>query len=287
MTERKRRLHWHWYFGENPQMEDYHDKRKLGSFHIKQQQPWGSSVNAALKETLRQSPPLPPPHSSEVEQCVPSSAEVARAQPKRGSVNLDVNVGDTLKSGIAKTDFVDAAKRQLITWRLRASQLSVQQAALVKEIIRSRRAPPTSSLFERSVLKNIQTVIDGDLWKGCLAGQEWVRTWLKWGPPFCDGAQCPFGKTEQKHRLHWRWYFGEYPQVKYYPNEGNLSSLHIAQQRMDARANAVDAHEDVEDTHEGMMDMHEHAVELDKEVVDFFEDAVYVEHLLGEWTFVD
>ena len=64
--------------------------------------------------------------------------------------------------------------------------------------------------------RGLRAVVKGDTWKGHSFGKDWVHAWLKLGEPFDveDPAACGKaigGKSEQKQRDSWKWYFGSAP----------------------------------------------------------------------------
>jgi len=187
------------------------------------------AANAALCDhslPSRTSPPAPPPgpppatrlaetarvsamawlepHHPEPSH-VPEATDVPEEHTESSSARQGAVVGTLQKD---PGGFVESAKRRLISWRKQHPRLSDGQHFLVKDLIAGRDVSGSHHL-ETHVISDLRTVLDHDLWKGQLAGKHWVVTWRQWEEVFADPGNYSFGRTDERRRANWFWYFGE------------------------------------------------------------------------------
>merc|ERR1719329_1379490 len=116
---------------------------------------------------------------------------------------------------------VDDAKHWLVAWRRqqpRLEQLLLFAARRLPQCPAGDHAlhEATFNSSDAMILQHLRVVLEGDMWKGESSGKDWVQAWLKWGEPFdiedaCECGRTIGGKSEQKRRDGWRWYFGSAP----------------------------------------------------------------------------
>lgn len=116
---------------------------------------------------------------------------------------------------------VDDIKHRLVAWR---RQQPCLEKPLIIAVRRLMQCPAGDNGAHEEAFKSddeecfraLQAVVERDTWKGHSFGKDWVHAWLKWGEPFDieDPTACCkaiAGKTEQKQRDNWKWYFGSAP----------------------------------------------------------------------------
>lgn len=115
---------------------------------------------------------------------------------------------------------VDDVKRLLVAWRRQQRRLEQSLLLAAKRLLQCPAGDHAGAEFLDSsdalILQHLRAVLEGDTWRGSSCGENWVRDWLKWGEPFSieDASECGKiigGKSEQKRRDNWQWYFGAAP----------------------------------------------------------------------------
>lgn len=146
-----------------------------------------------------------------------SGCDVAPSHAGIGS-QTSASIGSTQDDSSVS---VDDLKLRLVVWRRQQPRLERCLLHAVRQLVQRPSAyhavcEDVLEPEDAEVFQDLQAVLEGDTWKGISVGKDWVHAWLKWGEPFDieDPAACGKaigGKTEQKQRQNWSWYFGSAP----------------------------------------------------------------------------